>query len=176
MKTVDCVKRFFDKNGLKWSGSIKTSKEKEFRKAEEEDFNDLKNNYYLIDFTEDGKVILKAEVDLITFKINGISFDNDFVCYSGEDDVNIHLCEERDLSTEWIKFQLKSKGLIYATMFRDRIQKEKEKVRTQSESRRKQLNRKIEYLNRSIEKVNDAEKQEINELEDIEKLAEKAGL
>ena len=172
MKTVECVKKFFSQNGLTWFYQICTSKDKKFREATEEDFEILKNNKFEIDFNQDGKVILEVEIDLITFKINGISLKHDFNCYAGEDDKNIKLCEERDLSKEWIMFQLKSKGLIYATMFRDRMEKEKEKVRAHSESRRHQLTRKIEYLNRSIERETEYEKQEIKALEDIEKLAE----
>ncbi len=173
MKNVLCVKKFFKSEGLNWTGLLATSKDKDFRPATEEDFEVLQEIDYLIDFGKDGQIALMAEIDLINFKINGIDNDVAVSCYPGDKNENKKLCKDRDLTKKWIQFQMSSKGLVFATMIRDRIDQERKKVVEDSESRIKKLEKKIEFLSHKIEDVKDEESQKLKELTKIEKSIKK---
>ena len=174
MKVVECVKRFLKEEGLKWKGEAFSSSKKSVVKLTEEDFDNLVERDYIIDFGKDGQVALSIEIDLITFKINGVNINTDLVCYVGDKKENEKLCEERDLSRDWIKYQLKSRGLIYATMFKKRCQEERSKVKEESEKQRKQLQKKIEYLEKKISYVDLDEKQGLKNISNLEKIVKES--
>jgi len=173
MKTVDCVKKFFSSIGLKWTGMLSTTKDKDFREANEEDFETLQEIDYLIDFGKDGQVALNVEIDLINFKINGESLDCGISCYPGDKNENKKLCKPRDLSKDWIKIQLMCKGLIYATLLRKKMEDEKIKIKENSDSTRKKLTKKIEYLTHRIENVDEEEKSQLKQISMMEKKFER---
>lgn len=173
MKMISCVKKFFEKQGLNWTGKILAAKDKDFRKAGEQDFEILRNNDYLISFGKDGEIALSCEIDLMTFKINGESFDCVYNCYAGDNEENKKLCEERDLSKDFINFQLKNRGLIYAVNLKKKCEKEKDRIHIETASKVKKIEKKIEVLNKRIIVIKEEEKEEINQLIEIEKMAEK---
>jgi len=166
------IKAFLKTNGLNWTGKISRYIDQDFRPATAEDFEDLNNVDLLISFGKDGEIAMSAEIDLINFKILGESLDVACFCYAGDKDENKKLCEARDLSKDWVKFQLKRNGLVYATALRIKCVKEREKVEQKSEQRTKQLNRKISYLQRSIEKIKEDKQQHLNEIKSLEDLAD----
>ena len=172
MNIVENISSFLRVNGLNWTGKLMTGKDEDFRPATAEDFEELNNVDLLISFGKDGEMALSAEIDIINFKILGESFDVACFCYAGDKEENKKLCEGRDLSKDWVKFQLKSSGLIYAVALKTKCDKEREKVEQKSEQRVKQLSRKIAYLQRSIEKVTEDKKQHLNEIKSLEDLAD----
>ena len=172
MDIVKDIKAFLGTKGLNWNGEIMAGRDKDFRPATEKDFNELDNYDFLISFGKDGEIAVSIEVDLIHFRINGESFEASCNCYAGDKEENKKLCEERDLSKEWVMFELKSNGLIYAAALKLQCAREKEKTETQSEQRVKQLDRKIAYLERSKEKVEENKNIRLNEIASIEKLVQ----
>lgn len=172
---VENVKAFLKELGLNWKGSIITHREKDFRPATEEDFKFLGNADYLIDFGKDGEIAISIEIDEITFKIYGESFDLAYTCYAGDNEKNLKLIrklEDKDFSNEWIKFQLKKSGLVYAAALRLKCLEKKQKINEESERKQKQYRRKIEYLNRCIEKNENARIRECNEIEKIIRMSD----
>ena len=169
---VENVKEFLKSKGLNWTGDI-IRKGKNFRPATIEDFKNLEMADYLINFGNDGEIALTIEIDDITFKIYGESYDIAYSCYAGENEENKKLCEERDLTKEWIQFQLEKSGLIYAAALRIKCQQKIDDVNKEKEKRKKQLERKIEYLQRSIDKTEENAEAEIKKIKKIEKLADK---
>lgn len=176
MNLIENIKLFFEKKGLKWTGEIITHRKEDFRPATAEDFKFLSNADYLIDFGEDGKIALSAEIDEVTFKIYGESFDFCYSCYAGDNEKNIKLIrklEDKDFSKEFIKFQLEKCGLVYATLLRRKCEEQKQKVEEEKEKRVKQLTRKIDYLGRSIVKTEENAKKQIRQIKSIENLAKR---
>lgn len=176
MDLIENIKAFFKTKGLNWTGEIITHRKEDFRPATAEDFKFLGNADYLIDFGEDGKIALSAEIDLITFKIYGETFDVCYSCYAGDNEENkklIESLEDKDFSKEFIQFQLKSSGLLYAAALRIKCQEQRTKVEEEAGRRVKQLTRKIGYLNSKIKKTEDEAFDKIKEINDIEKLADK---
>ena len=171
MDIVKDIKAFLKKNGLNWTGKMMAGIDQDFSYAPVGAFEHLQTVDLLISFGKDGEIALSAEIDLINFKILGESFDVPYSCYAGHNGENKKLCEERDLSKEWVEFQLKTNGLVYATALRCRCAQKKEETIKQSEQRVKQLSRKIAYLQRSIEKVTEYKQQHLNEIKSLEDLA-----
>ena len=169
---MDYLKLFFKLNGLNWTGFVCGYKDDDFRPATEEDFDKLKELDYLIAFGKDGQIALNAEIDLITFKINGESFDYAVSCYAGDNNQNKKVCKERDLSKEWIKFQLQNKGMVYATALRRICKDLKDEVKDETERRIRKIKLKIEHLNNSIEKTEESYNQKIKEINKLEKMAD----
>ena len=109
------IKEFLNQNGLNWTGNISKSSNINFRKAAEEDFKTLEIADFLISFESDGYMAIAVELDLANFRILGETFDYAVDVYAGNNVYNKSLCEEKDLSQEWINFQLKKNGLLYFT-------------------------------------------------------------
>lgn len=172
MKNTLCIKKFFKANGLNWTGLVCGEKEDEFRPATEEDFENLSLMDYLIDFGKDGQIALNVEIDTITFKINGESNDCALSCYAGDKEENLKLCEERDLSNNWIHFQLSSKGLSFAITLREKINEARQKVVAESETRIKRIEKKIKFLTIKVEDVKEEQEQKLEHLSQIEKSIE----
>jgi len=174
MKVVECVKRFLKQEGLIWKGEAISFSGKSIKKLTEEDFDKLTERDYIIDFGKDGQVALTMEIDLINFKIIGVNLDCTLNCYCGDKKENEKLCEERDLSKEWIKYQLMSRGLVYATMFKQRCNEEREKVKEESNKQRKQIQKKIEFLEKKMTYVDFDEKQGLKNISNLEKIVKDA--
>lgn len=176
MDFIQNIKKFLKLQSLNWTGEIILGKEKDFRPATLEDFSKLQDMDFRINFGTDGEVALSMEIDLINFKINGETFDIVYTCYAGDNEENKSLCEERDLSTEWVKYQLKQNGLVYNTMLRKKCEEEKLKIQEETKRKEKQLERKIKYLKRSIDKTKENSNREITKLEYYENLAKEIEL
>lgn len=176
MNIIENIKAFFKEKGLNWIGKIATSKDDDFRDVTPKDFEVLSNNDFLFSFGCDGEIALTCEIDLITFKINGESFDITYYSYAGDNEENkkiIESLEDKDFSQEWVTLQLKNSGLVYAVALRNKCQEEKNRIRDFSEKRRNQITKKIEYLNDKIKYINEDEIRELSSIEEIEKLADK---
>lgn len=174
MDLIENIKEFLKIKGLNWTGEVSTRNGKNFRLARVEDFKYLKNADYIIDFGKDGQIALSMEIDEITFKIYGESFDVGFTCYAGHNDKNIKLVrklEDKDFSKEFIKFQLEKCGLVYATLLRKKCEEKKQEVEENEERRIGQLTRKIDYLNKSIQSTKEDSKKKIQSINRLEKLA-----
>ena len=115
---------------------------------------------------------LHYRLKLINFKIHGESFDVACSCYAGDKEENKKLCEERDLSKDWIRYQLKMNGLIYAVLLKNKCDEERAKLRQKSEQRVKQLDKKISYLKRSKEKIEEEKQNKLKEIKSLEDLAD----
>jgi hypothetical protein len=172
MDLIANIKKFLRTKGLNWNGQIIKGKEKEVRFAGERDFENCDITDMLLSFGSDGYMAITAEIDLTNFKIHGECFDYGFSCYAGDNDKNIKLCQEQDLTKEWIEFQIKNSGLLFASALRVKCEKDKAKVKETTETRVNQLNRKIEYLQRSIDKIKSNETEKLKEIQELEKLAE----
>lgn len=171
---VENIKAYLQSKGLNWTGEIVSHKGKKFRPATEDDFKFLSCNDYLIDFGEAGEVVLSIEIDEMTFRCYGETFDIAYSNYAGKDkEIKklIKTFEDKDLSKEFIKFQLKNSGLVYAAALRMKCVEKKQQINEESERRQKQFKRKIEYLNRCIEKNENARIRDCKEIEKIIQLA-----
>lgn len=168
MNNIKHIKNFFKENGLEWTGLLCGPKDDDFRPATEEDFKKLNNLDYLINFGEDGQIALNAEIDLITFIINGESFDYAVSCYAKEEHEEV--CQERNLSKEWISFQLKNRDLVFSTLLRNKCNELKDSIKEDKDRRVKRLSNKIEYLTRSIGKVEAEYERKLKDITEIENL------
>ncbi|MBR4998852.1 MAG: hypothetical protein IKY10_03130, partial [Clostridia bacterium] len=104
---VENIKEFLKAKGLNWTGDILTRRKKDFRPATAEDFKNLDVADYLIDFGEDGEIALSIEIDEITFKIYGETFDIGYEKYAGDNkEIKkiIKRFEDKDFSKDFIKF------------------------------------------------------------------------
>ena len=173
---VENTKEFLKLKGLNWTGNIVSHSGKTTRQAKEEDFKNLTVTDYLIDFGEEGEVSLALEVDEITFKCYGETFDIGYEKYAGnnkEIKKLIKSLNNKDFSEEFIKFQLKKSGLIYAATLRLKCLEKKNKINEDSLRREKQYRRKIDYLYRNIEKEENSRIKQCEEIDNILKLADK---
>ena len=174
MNLIENIKEFFKLKGLNWTGDILTQTGKNFRPSTEQDFESLRNLDYLIDFGEDGQIALSAEIDSITFKVYGESFDVGFTCFAGKNEKNLKLIrklEDKDLSKEFVQFQLQKCGLIYAVLLRKKCEEKTQQVEDEKQKRVNQLTRKIEYLTRNVEGTEEAAKKEIKAINGLKNLA-----
>ena len=109
---VENIKEFLKAKGLNWTGDILTRRKKDFRPATAEDFKNLDVADYLIDFGEDGEIALSIEIDEITFKIYGETFDIGYEKYAGDNkEIKkiIKRFEDKDFSKDFMyKSQLKA--------------------------------------------------------------------
>ncbi|MBQ9795994.1 MAG: hypothetical protein IJW36_03460 [Clostridia bacterium] len=80
--------------------------------------------------------------------------------------------EDKDFSKEFVQFQLKTSGLLYAAALRIKCAEEKERIKQEHETRRKRLNRKISMLTNRLATNDENEKKEIREITKLEKLAD----
>ena len=175
MDFIQDIKDFFKKLGLNWNGFINKRGTSGFVEARSENFEDLQQYSFNIDFKEGGMCGLCAEIDTITFKINNEDLTYQ-LSYLNEDFLKniekIRSLEEKDFSREFIQFQIQRHGLIYATMVRQKCDEKKSVVQEESNKRVKQLTRKIEYLNRCVQKTEEEASDKIKDIEDIESLIE----
>lgn len=176
MDLIEIIKEFLKTKSLNWTGYISTHKDEDFRPAKIEDFEHLSNADYLIDFGEDGQMALSIEVDDITFKIYGESYDVGFSCYAGDNEKNIKLIqkiEDKDLSEKFIKFQLETCGLVRARYIIKRSQEEQQKIKAKHETIRTKKAKKIKFLKQGIQNDKIFEKEELKEFLKIERMAKK---
>ena len=143
---INEIKEFLKQNGLNWSGEISTALNQDFYKAKEEDFKDVDIIDFLITFDNQEYMAISIELDLAKFTILGESVACGFDKYAGNNLKNKKLCEERDLSQDWVKFQLRKNGLIYATTLRSYCEKNKNRIERSYEEKEKILNAKIKVL------------------------------
>ena len=169
---IEKIKAFFNELGLNWSGKIISQIHDNEIDAKDEDFEKLKNLELIMDFGKEGKIVLSCEIDLLNFRIYGEAFDVYGYCPAGLTKESIKLCRERDVSEQWVKFQLENCDLVYATIIKKKYEEKKTQINNESERRKKQLERKIKYLNSSIDKVEEARKKEVAICDKFIKLAE----
>jgi len=67
-----------------------------------------------------------------------------------------------------------SRGLVYATMFKQRCNEEREKVKEESNKQRKQIQKKIEFLEKKMTYVDFDEKQGLKNISNLEKIVKDA--
>ena len=118
---IESIKEFLKQQNLNWTGNI--SKGMDFYPADEQDFKDLEIIEFLISFGADGMMALSVEIDCANFNILGIF--NDYWFEKDASEKFKELGKARDLSQEWINFQINKKGLLYAVKLRDYCLKNK---------------------------------------------------
>ena len=170
---INEIKGFLKQNGLEWTGDISTYKNQDFKPAKEEDFKDLDIIHFLISFENEGYMAIGIELDLIRFTILGESIGVGFDKYAGNEK-NKKLFEERDLSKEWIDFQLKNNTLVYASLLRKCCEKERKIINTMYDGREERILNKIEELQRRTKELKLERNQKLEQINQLEQKAEEA--
>ena len=161
---IERIKAFFKQNGLNWTGDISTMYDDDFRPAEDKDFKE-KDIYNLLLSFEEGNACLLVEIDLVSFYVLGEFKDIYFDKYAGIEDKNKELMKQRDLSKEWIDFQMKNNGLVYITAVKKYCENRKAIIEKHYEEKEKLLKEKLNNLQKNREKS-------LKEYEDLEALIE----
>lgn len=172
MDIVESVKAFLKQEGLNWTGHKYKNSKNQLVNIKASDFEQLQELTLLINFGEDGLCGMLAEIDDITFKINGVNNSCPFTAYSGDNEENVFALRERNLSEEWAKFQLKANGLVYAAALRVKCQQERERITQENATQRKHLEKKIEYLQKRLKHIDLDEERDLRNISMLEKLAE----
>lgn len=171
MNYVENIKKFLKTQGLIWTGHVYKNSKNKLNNVKDSDFEKLAEKTLIINFGEDGLCGMDAEIDLMTFRINGENINCPFTAYAGDDELNVELLRERNLSKEWVQFQLKNCGLVYAVALRKKCEEEKIRVQQEAETERKHLNKKIEYLGKRLIRANAEEERKIKKISEIEEMA-----
>ena len=161
---IERIKAFLKQNGLDWTGDISTMYDDDFRPAEDKDFKE-KDIYNLLLSFEEGNACLLVEIDLVSFYVLGEFKDIYFDKYAGIEDKNKELMKQRDLSKEWIDFQMKNNGLVYITAVKKYCENRKAIIEKHYEEKEKLLKEKLNNLQKNREKS-------LKEYEDLEALIE----
>ena len=161
---IERIKEFLKQNNMEWTGDIITYKDDDFRAATDKDFR-LKDIYNLLISFPDGNMCASIEIDIVGFyivgELKGIYIEN----YAGNNEENQKFFEQRDLSKEWIDFQLKNYSLVYAAALRKYCEKNKQLVETRYEEKERMLKSRLESLQRDKENS-------LKEYEELEALIE----
>lgn len=171
MNYVENIKKFLKSQGLIWTGHVYKNSKNKLKGVKDEDFEKLEEKTLIINFGEDGLCGMDAEIDIMNFRINGENTHCPFTAYAGDDEQNVVLLRERNLSKEWVQFQLKNCGLVYAVALRKKCEEEKIKVQQDAETERRHLTKKIEYLGKRLVRTNEEEERKIKKISEIEELA-----
>lgn len=163
---IERIKAFLKQNGLDWTGKISTMYDDDFRTAEDKDFKE-KDIYNLLISFEEGDACLSVEIDLVSFYVLGEFKDIYFDKYAGIEDKNKDLMKQRDLSKEWIDFQMKNNRLVYSVALKKYCEKRKAIIEKHYEEKEKLLIAKLNNLQKNKEKS-------LKEYEDLEALIENA--
>ncbi len=178
MNLIDHIKKFLATKGLNWTGEIEFAKMDkigtwaDFRQAEIRDFEiEGQTQTIVIDFSKDGQIALVVVIDLINFEIKGIAPEYGLTCYAGDNDENVELCRERDLSQEWLEYMLVNGGLVYRSAIINLCAEKKILAETSFNNHQKIIDREIENLER---KRTIARKEFEEKITSLSKLEEKA--
>ena len=123
----------------------------DFRPAEDKDFKE-KDIYNLLLSFEEGNACLLVEIDLVSFYVLGEFKDIYFDKYAGIEDKNKDLMKQRDLSKEWIDFQMKNNGLVYITAVKKYCENRKAIIEKHYDEKEKLLKEKLNNLQKNKEK------------------------
>lgn len=161
---IERIKAFLKQIGLDWTGEISTMYDDDFRTAEDKDFKE-KDIFYLLLSFEEGNACLVVEIDLVSFCILGEFKDIYFDKYAGIEDKNKELMKQRDLSKEWVDFQLKNSPLVYRDALKKFCEKRKQTIEKHYQEKERLLKAKLDNLQKNKEKS-------LKEYEDLEALIE----
>jgi len=158
MDLVEHIKNFLAQQGLNWNGEIEYEIKKnhqsiaDFRMARAEDFEkEGDTQTIIIDFGKLGQIALVVSINLINFRIEGTAPEYGFTCYAGDNDENVKLCEERDLSQEWLEYMLVNGGLVYRTALIKLCAEKKKLAELSLDNTQKLIDREIEKFQRQRE-------------------------
>lgn len=163
---IERIKGFLEQNKLNWTGEIITMFDNDFRPAEDKDFKE-KDIFNLLLSFEEGNACLAVEIDLVSFYVLGEFHDLCFEKYAGNKEQNKELMQQRDLSKEWVEFQLKNSPLVYSTALKKYCEKRKAEIEKSYEKSEKLLKAKLNNLQMNKE-------QRLKEYDDLEALIENA--
>lgn len=171
---IEDIKKFLETQNLHWTGDISKSTYQDFSPAKEKDFEELDIIDFLLKFGSQGYMAISIELDLKRFNILGETFDCGFDKYAGKNIANKELCVARDLSSDWVDFQLKNNTLLYASALRVACQKERNIIKMQYKSKEEDIDRQMKELYIKKVTLNNEKQQKIEAIEDLEKRAEDA--
>lgn len=170
MELVESIKLFFNQLGINWNGSIFQKEQKDFIDPTEDDFKKLEMRTFMIEFEDGDCCGLVAEIDNTSFRINGederLQLSKNSLNHK-DNILKLREIEYTDFSEKFIKFQLKTRGLVYATLVREKLEEKKNLINSEAKKREKQLTRKIEFLNRSVERNEETRREQIQEIDNI---------
>ena len=165
---IERIKEFLKQHNLDWTGEIITMFDDNFRTAEDKDFKE-KDIYNLLISFKEGNACLAVEIDLVSFYVLGEFKDLSFEKYAGKEEKNQELMEKRDLSKEWVEFQLKNSPLVYSIALKKFCEKRKTEIENSYNEKEKLL--KVKLRNLQASKANILKK--YDDLEALIEIAEK---
>ena len=156
---IESIKKFLNKYNLEWKGHIATIYSPEFYNAGKKDFKEKEIVKFLIYTGENKCLEVYIEIDIATFEVVSIKEKDD----NGiERNVEIEsIIEKKDLSQEWIKFQLSENSLIYAVALKEYCEKHKKRINLE-------YDKKVEKIKKRLDAVDEYRVSALKKYEDIE--------